>query len=149
MNINLHCPINQLGYGIVSTNIFKELIKENAVSLWPMGPIDCNQEMVLPIKNAIFSASYFDSNAPSIKIWHQWDMALNPGKGKHSGLTFFEVDPISKSDVHSLNSLDCVFVTSEWAKNVCVKSGVNESIIKIINLGIDKHIFKNVDFHSK
>lgn len=145
MNVNLYCPINQLGYGIVSTNIFKELIKENAVSLWPIGPIDCNDEVVDSIKNAIFSSSFFDSKAPSLKIWHQWDMAINPGKGKHCGLTFFEIDPISKSDVHSLNSLDCVFVTSEWAKNVCIKSGVNPLILKVINLGIDKDIFKDVN----
>ncbi len=143
MNLNLQCPLNQLGYGIVSINIFKELIKQNSVSLWPIGPIDCDEDLILPIKNSIFSASYFDKNAPSLKIWHQWDMALNPGKGKHVGMTFFEVDPISKADVHSLNSLDQVIVSSQWAKEVCKKSGVESSKISVIKLGVDKNIFKN------
>lgn len=145
MNLNLYCPINQLGYGIVSTNIFKELIKENAVSIWPIGPIDCDEELITPLKNSIFSASYFDNKAPSLKIWHQWDMALNPGKGKHVGLTFFEIDPLTKADVHSLNSLDKVIVSSEWAKQVCEKSGIDSSKLSVINLGVDKQLFRNVN----
>lgn len=148
MNLNLQCPINQLGYGIVSINIFKELIKQNSVSLWPIGPIDCDEELILPLKNSIFSASYFDKNAPSLKIWHQWDMALNPGKGTHLGMTFFEIDPISKADVHSLNSLDKIIVSSSWAKDVCEKSGVDSSKICIVNLGVDKTIFKNCEIKS-
>ena len=95
-------------------------------------------------KNEIFH----DENAPSLKIWHQWDMALNPGKGKHIGMTFFEVDPISKADVHSLNSLDQIIVCSEWAKSVCEKSGVDSSKISIINLGVDKEIFKNIELSN-
>jgi len=148
MKINLQCPINQLGYGIVSINIFKEFIKENAVSLWPIGPIDCDEDLILPLKNSIFSASFFDKNAPSLKIWHQWDMALNPGKGKHAGLTFFEIDPISKVDVHSLNSLDKIFVSSNWAKSICETSGVDSSKIYVMPLGIDKDLFQNCDIQK-
>ena len=88
MDINLNCPINQLGYGIVGTNIFLNLIKKHNVSLWPLGPVDCIKPNIDKIKESIEKTNFFNYTAPSLKIWHQFDMANHPGNGTKNGLTF-------------------------------------------------------------
>ena len=80
MNINYLAPINKLGYGVVGTNIYSELIKNNNVSLFPIGPIDCDEKISEKIRSGLINSSSFDYNAPSFRIWHQWDMGLNVGK---------------------------------------------------------------------
>lgn len=142
MDINLNAPINQLGYGIVGTNIFLNLQKKHSVSLWPIGPIDCDQGIVDNVRLGLSNASIFNYTAPSIRIWHQWDMGINVGKGKKCGLTFFEMDKLKKADIHNLDFLDTIFVCSEWAKQIIVDAGINESKVKVVLLGVDKDIFK-------
>ena len=56
MNINYLAPINKLGYGVVGTNIYSELIKNNNVSLFPIGPIDCDEKISEKIKKIIMRA---------------------------------------------------------------------------------------------
>lgn len=148
MDINLNCPINQLGYGIVGINIFKNLIKNNNVSLWPIGPIDVDQSLHDDIKNSLQNSQKFIYDAPSLKIWHQFDMALHPGKGKKCGLTFFETNKLKENEIHNLKFLDKIFVTSEWAKEVLLNSGIELSKIKVIELGVDKEIFQKPNTDS-
>lgn len=143
MDINLLCPINQLGYGIVGTNIFLNAQKNNNVALWPIGPVDCEESKIDIIKKSVQNTEYFNYDAPCLKIWHQFDLANSAGKGRKSALTFFETNKIKKNEVHHLNYLDKIFVTSDWAKNVLVSSGINDSKIKVVKLGVDKNIFQD------
>lgn len=149
MDINLMCPLNQLGYGVVGINLFSSLSKNNDVSLWPLGPIDCDKSKHDIIKKSVERSKSFNYQAPSLKIWHQFDMATHPGNGKKYGLTFFETNKLKDYEIHNLKFLDKVFVTSKWAKDVLISSGIEDSKISVVKLGVDKTIFQIPEIDKK
>jgi len=143
-NINIISPINQLGYGIAGLNIVKSLSNIYNVSLFPFKPLQVvTQEDADVIRQCLENSKAFDKNAPCIRIWHQHEMAEFVGKGEHIGFPFFELDVFKSVEKHHLNSLDKLFVTSKWAKNICENELTldNDNIITI-PLGVDVETFK-------
>jgi glycosyltransferase involved in cell wall biosynthesis len=142
--INIVSPINQLGYGITSLNIVKSLSKITSVSLWPIGqPQVTNQEDANIISNAIKNGQFTKFDAPCIKIWHQNDMTQFVGFGKRIGFPIFELDKFNDLEKHHLNSLDKIFVCSEWAKTVIVNETIlDDKNVHVIPLGVNTDIFK-------
>jgi glycosyltransferase involved in cell wall biosynthesis len=136
-------PINQLGYGIAGLNIVKELSKTSNVSLFCIGqPQVTNQEDANIISNCLRQGMKFDANDTCIKIWHQNDMAQFIGKGEHIGFPFFELDEFNDIEKHHLSSLDRIFVSSQWAKEVILDNiSFEHDKINIIPLGVDRAIF--------
>lgn len=151
MNINVVAPINQLGYGISSLNIVKELSKEHDVSLFVIGqPQVTNQQDANIISKCIKNAHFFDANAPCIKIWHQHDMAQFAGRGKRIGFPIFELDKFSTLEKHHLESLDIVFVCSHWAKDIILNNtNIKESDVFVVPLGVDTSIFKPCEMSNE
>jgi glycosyltransferase involved in cell wall biosynthesis len=143
MNINIVSPINQLGYGITGLNVVKSLQSESNISLFMIGqPQVTNQEDADVISKCIKNAQLFDPNAPCIKIWHQHDMAQLAGRGVRIGFPIFELDKFNEVEKHQLESLDIIFVCSEWAKKIVAKNTkIKNSNIKVIPLGVDSSIF--------
>jgi hypothetical protein len=141
--INIMAPINQLGYGVSSLNIVKELSKSVEVSLFMIGqPQVTNQEDANIISQCIKNSQFYDYNAPCIKIWHQHDMAQFAGKGTRIGFPIFELDKFSDFEKHQLQSLDRVFVCSEWAKKIVLdNTTIEESNVIVVPLGVDSSIF--------
>jgi glycosyltransferase involved in cell wall biosynthesis len=144
MNINIVSPINQLGYGITGLNITKTLSEDNNVSLFIIGqPQVTNQEDADIISECIKKTHLFDYNAPCIKIWHQHDMAQFAGRGQRIGFPIFELDQFNNIEKHQLQSLDIIFVCSNWAKKVILDNiKTSDSKVKVIPLGVDSSIFK-------
>lgn len=144
MNLNLISPLNQLGYGVTGINIVKALHKKCNLSLFPIKPIQIvTQEDADIIRECIMNGHTFDKNATCIKIWHQHDMAEFVGKGQHIGFTFFELDTFSDTEKHHLNSLDKLFVTSKWAKNICENElSLSSENIAVVPLGVDLSTFQ-------
>ena len=144
MNLNMISPLNQLGYGITGINLVKTLHSKCNLSLFPIKPIQIvTQQDADIIKQCIINSQKFDKDAACLKIWHQHDMAEFVGKGKHIGFTFFELDTFNESEKHHLNSLDKLFVTSEWAKKICEDQlSLSEENICVIPLGVDLSIFQ-------
>jgi len=144
-SINLIAPINTVSYGIVSLNILKELSNLVDVCLWPIGqPQITNQEDHEYVLRAHENARSFDPNVPCIRIWHQFDLAQFVGKGLHIGFPIFELDSFNKQEKHNLKSVDHLFVSSRWAKEV-----INNDLGKefgnktsVIPLGVDSTIFQ-------
>jgi len=143
-SINIVSPINQLGYGVASLNIVKRMAAKRYTSLWCLGqPQVTNQEDANIISQCLKNASFLDFNAPCIKIWHQHDMAQFAGKGRRIGFPIFELDEFSKLEKHHLNSVDDMFVCSNWAKNVAINNlNLPKDNIHVIPLGVDLSIFK-------
>ena len=143
MNISIVSPINQLGYGIAGLNICKELSKVCKLSLIPIPPIDIyNEEDAEVLKEVIINSKFLDFDAPCIKVWHQNDMTQFAGRGLRIGFPFFELDVFTDYEKHHLNSLDAVFVSSKWAKEVCLHNlTINEDKIFVVPLGVDRTIF--------
>lgn len=144
MNINVISPINQLGYGVTGLNIVKQLSYKRTTSLWCLGqPQVTNQEDANIISQCLKNASFCDFNAPCIKIWHQHDMSQFAGKGQRIGFPIFELDEFSTVEKHHLNSLDKLFVCSEWAKNIAINNlDLSPDNIHVIPLGVDSDVFK-------
>lgn len=139
--INIISPINQLGYGIASLNIIKNLPQ---TALWPIGQIQItNESDANVLKASLLQARMPNFNAPCIRIWHQNDMSQFVGRGTKIGFPFFELDTFSEIEKHHLNSLDKLFVSSSWAKLIAVNQlKIPEENIHIIPLGVDANIFK-------
>lgn len=141
MDINMMCPINQLGYGVVSFNILNELSEKHRVSLFPISVnADGLQNKTLRnIEAALFNAKLFNVNAPSLKIWHQYALAESVGRGERHALTFFEVNELNDNEIVHMNSVDKLYVSSQWAADVLS----NHSIYnwEIVPMGVDRKIF--------
>ena len=70
-------------------------------------------------------------------------MAEFVGKGLHIGFPFFELDVFSDQEKHNLNSLDKLFVASQWAKSICEKElTLSSDNIHVIPLGVDLSVFQ-------
>ena len=144
--MNLITPINQLGYGIAGLNIAKALSKQCDLAVWAHGD---RAEVGTPddvpiIQELIGKRMVADFDRPCLKIWHQHDMSMFVGKSTHIGFPFFELDEFSEVEKHSLNSLDKLFVTSQWGKDVAVKNLLlSEDNIHVVPLGVDSNIFSN------
>jgi len=142
MDINLITPINPLGYGVAGLNMVTALSKNNRVSLFPLGQVSIDPSVDQKIlQDAYQNAGTFVYDAPCIKIWHQHDMAQFVGRGRRIGFPFFELNKFKEIEKHHLNSLDTIFATSEWYKEIII----NETSIRdvqVIPLGVNTKIFK-------
>ena len=156
-NINLSCPVNQLGYGVTGLNIAKSLHElKHSVSLYVIGEIDVPENYHEDLKQMIANSRMPDWNAPSVRIWHQHDMAQFVGNGNKYGFPIFELDNFLDLEVHHLSYLDYWFVTSEWAKSIMIDQlkqirGEDEVREKtsVIPLGVDRSIFRESVSHRK
>lgn len=156
-SINLSCPINQLGYGLSGLNITKSLIDlKQDVCLFPLGNIEAPDEYTDMLKSAIGSSRTPDWKAPSIKIWHQHDMAQFVGNGTKYGFPIFELDRFTDIELHHLHYLDNWIVTSQWGKDIIIESLSKirgEDYVKehthIVPLGVDRQVFREATSHKE
>lgn len=145
MQINLQCPINPLGYGQAGYHIFMNLMKNHKVSLWPIGnitvPTDSKMAQAV-IQEGINNQSDFSVHSPSLRIWHQFDMAQRITNNLAVGMPIFELDTFDNREKRHLASLDRVFVCSEWAKKVVHDQVSDRLDTRVIPLGVDTDVFK-------
>ncbi len=142
MNINLSAGINKTGYGCVATNILKTLYqKGHHVCLFPIGNPDIESPAVNNAWNAsIKNADTYNGQNPSLKIWHEFDLAARFSNTLNTALTFFEGNKLNQRAVNHINSLDYLYVASKWAKNI-VEEHCNTTC-EVLPMGADDEIFK-------
>lgn len=147
MNINLVAPINSTGYGIASVNILNALMKTgHEVALWPLG----NQPQADPdlhevVRQAHQNSMLYDPNAPCIRICHQHSLDMFVGRGKRIGFPFFELDTFTERERHHISSVDILFVSSQWAKDVVLDNvPLADNQVCVVPLGVDASKFKPV-----
>jgi glycosyltransferase involved in cell wall biosynthesis len=140
--INLMAPVNHLGYGVVGYNILKELSTRAIVCFFPLGQSNWEGDprAVELIKSTINNARFFGPQAPSLKIWHQNDMAVFPAGGQKIGWPIFELNRFDDLERHHLSSLDKIIVCSEWAKRVIEENNIKVPTY-VVPLGVDTEIF--------
>ncbi len=139
MRVNLYGPINTLGYGYACLNVLKELVRHYEISLFLIGqPQLTTIEDKDLVQHCISNQANFDYMAPCLKIWHQFDMALNAGKGIFFGWPIFELDSFKSNERNHLQSCDRLIVCSDWAKNItnCIDRPCD-----VVPLGVDTSIF--------
>lgn len=142
--LNIISPINQLGYGVAGLNICKELDNIDPVALWTIGqPSVTSQEDHGRVTEMIKNAKTPDFHAPCIRIWHQHDMSQFVGNNIKIGFPIFELDNFNDLELHHLNSLDRIFVCSEWARQVVInRVNISPENVHVIPLGVDSDVFK-------
>lgn len=142
--MNILTPIDwSTGYGITGYNIWYELYKKNnQTTLFPIGSGNAQIDWDMnAIKDSINNRLNLDKYAPCLKIWYPNDFFLRSiGGGKYGGLSFFEINKLTKLEIQSYSVLDVIFVASNWAKNVLIEHGINNDII-VSPLGVDTNIF--------
>lgn len=147
MFVNLVAPINPLGYGVVGFNVLKALYESgHNVSYWPIGqkPVwENDPRAVQIIKETSENAAVYNSEAPSIRIWHQHQLDMFPGSGPRIGWPIFELDKFNLRELHHLTNVDKLFVCSQWAKEVLERNkDISRDIpVHVIPLGVDPNVF--------
>lgn len=144
MNINYYSPIGYTGYGVAGMSYLKHIIdKGHNACLFPIGQINPDNEADYKIAfNAMQLQDTYDKEAPCLKIWHQFDLGPRVGVGKYFALPFFELTKLSAKEVHHLNNVDELIVSSEWAKKVLEQNDIKRKI-HVVPLGVDQALFNH------
>ena len=139
MDINLTAPINPLGYGVVGTNVLKSLVAQgHNTALFPLGQVSANPEDQPVLQACVERQSSFNCLAPSVRIWHQNDLAQHVGGGLRCGFPIFELDRLTEREVHHILSQDIIFVCSHWAQSIIQQYNKSSSVVP---LGVDTRFF--------
>ena len=155
MKLNLNVPINSLGYGVVGYNVWKQLTQSIDVTLFPIGhqvvpPTDDGSknipaDVIKAINNDTKKANNFEGSVPTLKIWHENQLAERVGSGKYYAWPFFEISKFDQRRISHMKSVDQIIVSSEWAKNIVEKNVPDAEEPVVIECGVDRSIFhKNV-----
>ena len=145
--LNFYGPINTLGYGISSYNLWKNFRESVSTTLFPINEVTIekhwNQEgLVHDIKNQL----NYDITSPCLKVWHANDMIIKPyNKNLYAGYTFFEMDKITEQERLGYDILDIIYVPSKWAKNILIDNGIDHNKIIVAPAGVDIEVF---DYNS-
>lgn len=139
-NVNIFTAIGGTGYGVAGLNFIKHL-DANITLFTPNNTIrtDSKEDTNL-IQKCIDNQETFDYDAPFLKIWHQFDLALRVGRGKYYAYPFFELDKFNKRQKHHLGFPDTILVSSKWAKNI-INNQIPNKQCEIVNCGVDVSIF--------
>jgi glycosyltransferase involved in cell wall biosynthesis len=142
MKINFNAPINPTGYGVASFGILKELSQKHDIAYFPKGqPVVYTQEDHDLVLKLIANQNNYDPASPTVKIWHQFDLAEHIGKGRYYAYPFFELDTILPLEKKHISTADTLFVSSQWAKDVILNNGLKIET-HVVPLGVDTSIFK-------
>lgn len=141
--LNLFTPVSSLGYGVVGLNLLKSLSVDMEVALFLIGNLEGTAEEVALAKEAMARGDIFEdfSDAPSLKVWHEFALAERIGRGPSFAFPFFEINTLDKRRINHLLSVDGVLVASEWAKNVIKNHAHLPPLISVVPLGVDLSIF--------
>jgi glycosyltransferase involved in cell wall biosynthesis len=143
MNINFISPINTLSYGYVGLNLLKALKSlGHNVALWTIGPGEAQMQDAPFIDGAVYNTKFYDVTAPCVRLWHQYDLSMYVGRGKHIGFPIFELDSFTGEEIYQLNSVDALCVCSDWAVDVLLDNHVKTPCY-IVPLGVDRNIFSD------
>jgi glycosyltransferase involved in cell wall biosynthesis len=123
--LNLVAPINSLGYGVVGGNLAASLAGKCDLSVFSI-----NEQPRL--KN-------YSPSAPSVKLWHQWDLFHHVGSPR-VGFPIFELDRFTTLEKESLRSQDMILVPSSWAKGI-VESEIGHKHVRVVPFAADPVIF--------
>jgi hypothetical protein len=150
MALNLAAPINGLGYGVVGLNTALALERAGAEpALWFIGPVEADPRHHDALRRMDARREAYDPKAPSLRVWHQFDLAQHVGKGPHCAMPIFELDRFKPNELHHLKAQDFVFANSHWAGRVLRDNGIPEDRIQYAPLGVDPTIFSSDEYDLK
>lgn len=146
MDINFTAPFCATSYGLVALNVVRELVRlGHKVSAFPIGHIDGQEippQFHKDLHQSLENAKFFNPDAPSIRLYHQFDLAQHVGRGKRIAWPIFELNEFNKQELHHLFAQDELIVCSHWAKDVVMNASNGQiNKIHVVPLGVDTTIF--------
>lgn len=141
MNMHLMSPLGGTGYGYVSLNILQELSQNHDIGISLIGQpnVESNEQAKI-VQQAIEAVHHLPLDTPSLKIWHQFDLLVRPGKGKYFAFPFFEIDEFNDKEKYHLNTADEIIVSCSWAKKIIENAKIDKPV-HIVPMGVDSKIF--------
>lgn len=146
--LNFISPFNTTSYGYVGSHLY-----HNLSTLYPTLKI---ASQCIPHKSTfsaedrfsyikkqtdVFEGSFLP-NAPSIKIWHQFDMTGFTGNGPKIGFPIFELNRFTETEKRNLKYPDHLIVCSKWAKEIILNNiDRKPDTVHVVPLGVDRSIF--------
>lgn len=134
-NMNIEAPFGQTGYGYCSYNIVRKISARN-VAIFPVNGIIDKEFIGI---DTMCNLNGYNPAAPTLKIWHEFDLIRRVGRGKYGALTFFEIDDLDDKRIISMQTPDVLMVPSQWAKSVCDGRRIDSHVVP---MGVDGDIFK-------
>lgn len=143
--LNLVCPINHLGYGVVGTNLLKALSQKLDIALFPIGNIDAGKAYTKLINKVISTGREFQdrSESPCLRVWHEFDLATRIGSGPYYAFPFFELNQLDNIRINHLASTDGIIVASKWAQDILNQYSPLVDKASVVPLGVDTSIFNH------
>lgn len=141
ITINGVCS-QQTSYGIVTLNLIRSLSKlGHKVNAVPIGGrADFSKDDTLTPAALANAQKPFDRLAPSIRLYHQFSLLENAGRGLSIGFPIFELDDFAPHEITNLRMCDRLLCCSRWAKEVIVKC-IEGLRTDVVPLGVDRDIF--------
>lgn len=142
MEITLNCVISEgTSYGITGIQIVRALTKlghkVNCVPIGGRADYRSYPEVEKALQNG---QSRFDIMAPSIRLYHQFSLMENCGRGPSIGFPIFELDNFTDLEISNLFSVNRLFVCSKWAQSV-IKDRKISTPTDVVPLGVDGTVF--------
>ena len=140
MILNIHAPINSLGYGIHSSNWLAAMYNRGLrFGLKPIGRVaGIDQDF----QKMMFLSRFVTYNAPVITLWHANDIGKHRGS-PNIGYTVFETTRFTSWELLELASLDAIWVVSEWAKGIVREHKELDHVdVYVVPEGVDPEIFR-------
>lgn len=117
---------HQTSYGMTTLSLTHALAElGHEVSLFPIGQVSVDQGQPWTHKNigeALQRGKFsYDTEAPCIRLYHQFSQQEFVGHGPHIAFPIFELDKFTKTEQYQLQNVDAVITCSEWGKSVVEK----------------------------
>lgn len=140
--LNFIAPVNTVSYGYTACYLLEALQRQGVdVALHPIGAAQPEKKFEQSVVTALQRAKTPPVNSPGIRLWHQFDMSLFCGSPR-IGFPIFELDKFNDIEKHHLNSLDHIFVPSDWAKEVVLQeTQKKKEEVSVVPLGVDVNMF--------
>ena len=143
--LNIRAGVSQTGYGSVGYNALEQLTRNFGWDIY-LKEIGTNERKNPREAELIYKSltKPFFYDAPCLQIWHQFALEETVGRGDHYAFVFCELDGFSKREIHHMNYADRLIVSSQWAKDMCLKYGIkSEHTIDVVPLGVNKNLINS------
>lgn len=125
--INLVAPINQLSYGYVSSEILYNY--PTKCRLHTIGNIHPSKKYEKIVSESLAISHPYELG-PSLRIFHEFDLALHAGFPRLS-YSFFELDRVSSMSLSHLRYQHRVIVPTKWAASVLDKQNITSEVVPL------------------
>lgn len=126
---------------MVGTSLAAALSRACELALWPIGGMEVEGRHASGVSEGLRNRGRYDPRAPSLRVWHQFDLAQHVGKGVHAAMPIFELDRFRPGELAHLRAQDVLLACSPWAEAVLLAEAGGGPEVFYVPLGVDHGVF--------